>query len=332
MLSTNRIVRRVQVLLDSWVKLIRPGSFKISEEERVHFPQENFKRGRRFGALRRIVVFSVMDSLSSVSPSIVLPLRRHQNHYRRPMTSISFARWRSPEQFRFSDLCRGGRMDRRVRSQLNAEDDQEGEARVRDDELERAIQMDGTIPRTSDAFVKQVSSRAYDMRRHLQQSFDSSSYDVLEKNPWREASKSVFVLTHQENQLCTMRTRCNRSEVEKELGLLFSKGGKWRNQSKSSSGSDAGFQMLVEDIREGVLVFEDQNEAARYCDLLQGGGQNCEGVAEIEASSVFDLCQRNRALAVLFRRGRTPPLPESLKLNLAARKRSLEDQDELKKN
>lgn len=32
-------------------------------------------------------------------------------------------------------------------------------------------------------------------------------------------------------------------------------------------------------------VFEDQNEAARYCDLLRGG-QGCEGVAEIEASSV----------------------------------------------
>lgn len=45
---------------------------------------------------------------------------------------------------------------------------------------------------------------------------------------------------------------------------------------------------------------------------------------------VFDLCRKNRALAVLFRRGRTPPLPESLKLNLRARKRSLEDQEDLK--
>lgn len=35
-------------------------------------------------------------------------------------------------------------------------------------------------------------------------------------------------------------------------------------------------------------MFEDENEAARYCDLLQGGGQGCEGVAEIEASSVRD--------------------------------------------
>ena len=34
-----------------------------------------------------------------------------------------------------------------------------------------------------------------------------------------------------------------------------------------------------------------------------------------------------RALAVLFRRGRTPPLPQSLEQNLKARKRSLEDQD-----
>lgn len=211
---------------------------------------------------------------------------------------------------------------------MRGEGEQEGENQRKDDELERAMRMDGTIPGTSDEFVKQVSSRAYDMRRHLQQSFDSSSYDVLEANPWRETSKSVYVLTHQENQLCTMKTRRNRSEVERELGLLFSKGGKQRNQSKHS-GASMKFQMLVEDVQEGVLVFEDQNEAARYCDLLQGGGQDCEGVAEIEASSVFDLCQKNRALAVLFRRGRTPPLPESLKLNLGARKRSLEDQEDL---
>lgn len=193
--------------------------------------------------------------------------------------------------------------------------------------------MDGAIPGTSNEFVKRVSSRAYDMRRNLQQSFDSSSYDVLDANPWRETSKPVYVLTQKENQLCTMKTRRNRSEVERELGLLFSKGGKWGsgigNQSKQARGGATKFQMLVEDVREGVLVFEDENEAVKYCDLLEGGGQGCEGVAEIEASSIFDLCQKMRALAVLFRRGRTPPLPESLKLNLRARKRSLEDQDDL---
>lgn len=46
-----------------------------------------------------------------------------------------------------------------------------------DEEVNKALELDGTIPTTSDEFVKKVSSRAYDMRRHLQQSFDSSSYD-----------------------------------------------------------------------------------------------------------------------------------------------------------
>lgn len=197
-----------------------------------------------------------------------------------------------------------------------------------DVEVERALRLDGTIPGTSDEFVKQVSSRAYDIRRHLHQSLDSSSYDVLDDNPWRETSKPVYVLTQKENQLCTMKTRRNRSEVERELGLLFSKGRKlsseFGNQTKQSR-SGKKFQMVVEDVREGILVFEDQNEAVEYCDLMQGGGQGCEGVAEIEASSVFDLCRKSRALAVLFRRGRTPPQPENLRLNLRARKRSLED-------
>ncbi|GFP87338.1 hypothetical protein PHJA_000877500 [Phtheirospermum japonicum] len=268
-----------------------------------------------------------MDSLSSVSPSIVLPLRRHHNYHRRRLAAVPFTCNKSIDQFRFSDELRRQKQNTRAYCKLNGEDEQQGENDRRDEELERAMRMDGTIPGTSDAFVKQVSSRAYDMRRHLQQSFDSSSYDVLEANPWRESSKPVYVLTHQENQLCTMKTRRNRSEIEKELGLLFSKGGTRRNQSKQSQ-MGTKFQMLVEDVREGVLVFEDQNDAAKYCDLLQGGGQGCEGVAEIEASSVFDLCQKNRALAVLFRRGRTPPQPESLKLNLGARKRSLEDQED----
>lgn len=43
------------------------------------------------------------------------------------------------------------------------------------------------------------------------------------------------------------------SEVESELSKLFSKGGKWRNQAKQS-GKTTKFEMLVEDISEGVLV------------------------------------------------------------------------------
>ncbi|XP_021910135.1 uncharacterized protein LOC110823938 [Carica papaya] len=275
-----------------------------------------------------------MDSLPSVSPSIVLPRSTHLFSSRRRHLSLSSSRSITALFLpRYSSLFRSP--TRRVSPQVvnckfSGQEDarqDDGEDDNGNEDMERALHLDGTIPGTPDEFVKRVSSRAYDMRRHLQQSFDSSSYDVLDANPWREASKPVYVLTQRENQLCTMKTRRNRSEVERELGLLFSKGGKRRseygNQAKQSRGTK--FQMLVEDIRDGVLVFEDEKEAARYCDLLQGGGQGCEGVAEIEASSVFDLCQKMRALAVLFRRGRTPPLPRSLELSLRARKRSLED-------
>lgn len=51
-----------------------------------------------------------------------------------------------------------------------------------DDEVKRALGMDGSIPGTSDEFVRRVSSRAYDMRRHLNQTLDSSSYDG--NNSW----------------------------------------------------------------------------------------------------------------------------------------------------
>lgn len=67
----------------------------------------------------------------------------------------------------------------RVYCKLSDEGEQEKENKRKDEEFERAMRMDGTIPGTSDEFVKQVSSRAYDMRRHLQQSFDSSSYDGM---------------------------------------------------------------------------------------------------------------------------------------------------------
>ncbi|CAM6085675.1 unnamed protein product [Calypogeia fissa] len=236
--------------------------------------------------------------------------------------------------------------DRRWRSAARNQstgggDDEESDEvkRDEDEEVDQALNLDGQIPTTSDGFLKQVSSNAYDLRRQLEQNIESSSYDVLESNPWRETPKPVYVLAQEENRLLTMRTRRARSEVERELGMLFPKRGsrrgrqtrqgrpssKSREEESNSSSSETGFRMLVEDIREGVLVFEDEEEATRYCSLLDGQGQNCAGVAELDASDVFAVCQKTQRLAVLFRRGTTPPQPDRLQLNLKARKRSLED-------
>lgn len=214
-------------------------------------------------------------------------------------------------------------------SPISCGESPEEEGGNNEEEVEKALEMDGTIPGGSGEFLRRVSSRAYDMRRNLLQTIDSSSYEVLDQNPWREDSKPVFVLTQGDNQLCTMKTRQSRSEVERELGLLFTRR-QWDKKVDSKAKhakSGTKFNMFVEDIREGVLVFEDEGEASKYCELLQGGSQKCEGIAELEVSSVFDICQKMRALAVLFRRGRTPPIPTSLERNLRARKRSLDDED-----
>ncbi|KAJ6835477.1 uncharacterized protein M6B38_331950 [Iris pallida] len=269
---------------------------------------------------------------SSVSPSTSLLVHHRRLNYRHPslrFTASMRSTWSSFSINSSSSPSKSKKRRRWLRSMASAGVVGEGEGE--EEEVERALGMDGSvIPSTADELVKRVSSKAYDMRRHLNQSLDSISYDVLETNPWRDDTKPVYVLTHKDNQLCTMKTRQNRSEVERELGLLFSKGGRRGlgigNKAKQS-GSSTNFNMFVEDIREGVLVFEDEHDATRYCDLLEGGGQGCEGIAELEASSVFDICNRMRALAVIFRRGRTPPLPKSLEQNLRARKRSLEDQD-----
>lgn len=44
------------------------------------------------------------------------------------------------------------------------------------------------------------------------------------------------------------------SEVEGELGQLFSSKGANRKNQDRQSGNDTKFEMLVEDLREGVLV------------------------------------------------------------------------------
>ncbi|KEH27836.1 plant/M4I22-120 protein, putative [Medicago truncatula] len=192
-----------------------------------------------------------MDSLPSVSPSMVLP---PTNPFRRHTRRLSlFSRHLPPRLFSTPRV----RTNRRKEVSCNVVGGGGADDGGNEEEVEKALHMDGKIPGSSDEFLKQVSSRAYDMRRNLHQSFDSSSYDVLDDNPWRETSKPVYVLTQKENQLCTMKTRRNISEVERELGLLFSKGSNRRaaieNQSKQARGGTK-FPMQVEDIRDGVLV------------------------------------------------------------------------------
>ena len=128
-----------------------------------------------------------MDSLPSVSPSMVLPhtnpFHRHTRRIalssRAPLPPGLLSSSPKPCSIRRRATRRGRSND--VSCSLGGDDDIQGgqNDEAYEEEVERALHMDGTIPGTSDEFVKRVSSRAYDMRRHLQQSFDTSSYDGM---------------------------------------------------------------------------------------------------------------------------------------------------------
>lgn len=123
-----------------------------------------------------------MDSLTSVSkPSIVFPPSNPLLPQRPRLVSLSLSSPASDARLRprlssfFPLPCAPPHLSTRrfldVSCKSGAHDDA--------DDLERALHLDGTIPGTSNEFVKRVSSRAYDMRRHLHQTFDSSSYDGI---------------------------------------------------------------------------------------------------------------------------------------------------------
>ncbi|KAF9608810.1 hypothetical protein IFM89_011848 [Coptis chinensis] len=233
-----------------------------------------------------------METLSSVSPTIVLP----PNNPHRPFqkhNNLIISNSLTKTKTRQFPIFRQERCIRRWPAADNtscgfsgrsSSGDIEGEESNKE-ELERALHLDGSIPGSSDEFVKRVSSRAYDMRRNVQQSLDTTSYDVLEANPWRESSKPVYVLTQKENQICTMKTRRSRSEVERELGQLFSKGGKRRpefgNKTKQSR-SGTEFRMLVEDVREGVLNMTIGIRTVK--DVEDKVEENMDQVMEIQGS------------------------------------------------
>lgn len=62
------------------------------------------------------------------------------------------------------------------------------------------------------------------------------------------------VLSYKTIFSCKLKIQFLLSDVEGELGQLFSSKGVNRKNQDKQSGNDTKFEMLVEDIREGVLV------------------------------------------------------------------------------
>ena len=122
-----------------------------------------------------------MESIASISTSLILP----------PTTTISVSTSRSVLIPLPSHRCSPRISIPRRRHFFSCKSsasgggggggglDKQGGDEEESEEVEKALHLDGRIPGTSDEFVRQVSSRAYDMRRKLEQTFDSTSYDGI---------------------------------------------------------------------------------------------------------------------------------------------------------
>ncbi|GAQ86950.1 hypothetical protein KFL_003220120 [Klebsormidium nitens] len=190
------------------------------------------------------------------------------------------------------------------------------------------------IPATSDEFLRKVSSESYTNLSKQMQEKEEASFEVLERDPWGEDNKMVYVLAQKEESLFTMKVRKDRSDVENEFTTLFPSIGsrqRWKRPepAKPPAGDEqeptARFSMHVDTVSEGILVFEDEDEATRFCGLLETDGRQDLSVVETDAPGLFSLCQRSKAVAILFRQGVMPPLPDRLQRALRARKFSLDD-------
>nr|GEX24331.1 hypothetical protein [Tanacetum cinerariifolium] len=149
----------IKSALDSKLLLINSNSQRPDKKERevknvVEQPAEHGNR-----SIQSLQNFRVVHKI------ITPPFHHHHHHLRSSTSSNKLFGSSNRIGYRLKALgtTRG--------SGGNEEEEEE------EDEVDKALRLDGSIPGSSNEFVEQVSSRAYDMRRHLQQSFDSSSYD-----------------------------------------------------------------------------------------------------------------------------------------------------------
>eukprot|EP00899_Mesostigma_viride_P022880 jgi/Mesvir1/3777/Mv08224-RA.1 len=147
-------------------------------------------------------------------------------------------------------------------------------------------------------------------------------FEVLEHDPWYGESKLTYVIARGVDGvegLFTMKTRYQRDDVGDELSWILTKG---RPQSPRKNKF-----LTVADIREGLLAFEELDDAERYNVLLEADGHANLIVAEVESSELFSIAQKARHLVILFRQGASLPLPDHLAQSLKARNSSLDEDD-----
>jgi hypothetical protein len=132
----------------------------------------------------------------------------------------------------------------------------------------------------------------------------------------------VFVLAAQQpdgnaGQTYTLRTRVPRRDMEDELAKVLKR-----------RRPDGRSIISVGELRDGIVMFEDEGDAERYGNLLEADGHAEVMIARCDSHALFRAARDASAVVVLLRHngpgGGELPMPEQLAVSLRG-SRSLED-------
>lgn len=174
------------------------------------------------------------------------------------------------------------------------------------------------LPDTAGELVRYLSSEQYKKAQQDEWSRLRAMYQILEGSPWVQ-SRPLHVLAlmapNSDTALTyTLRTRVQRPNFSRDMDKLL--GGR-----KTPDGSAF---WKAEELRDGIIAFEDDSDAERFAALLQAECPSDMQVfrVEVDAHAMFRQAQAVRAVLVWFGRGTdtVPPAPTMLAASLRRQK------------
>jgi hypothetical protein len=163
--------------------------------------------------------------------------------------------------------------------------------------------------------TSQEGLRALETRRNRVR----GSYSVLEGCPW-VAPKPLYLLAaerpgQEAGTTYVLRTRMARMDIEDEMTRVL---GRRRANGAPFIGCS--------ELRDGVVAFEDEADAARFGTMLEADAAAAVSLARCDSHELFRTVREVKGVVVLLRRG--CDLPQPHELAGALRNRSREDDDE----
>lgn len=160
--------------------------------------------------------------------------------------------------------------------------------------------------------LKYLTSAEYKEEQEREWQAVKDSFDIYHGCPWPIPKPVYTVVLQQEDgrgQVHTLRTRIAQEEVESELNTLLG----FTNKSKNKKKNERSAVIRCSSLVDGVVVFEDEERADEYGQIVQGvkNGHVAVHIAEHDSHDLFRNVQEAKGVVVVIRRdGQVPNMQQ----------------------